>query len=383
MNLMRFSTVHRTWLGLALSATLFVPMTARADWQFLGTRRIGMAGAGLALPFNANDESANPALYAYLHSSFAPLMPSFGFFSNNISLSDFSKLVGSVSSGGVSTSKLASFAQTFGNNDKQLGVNGSLGFSFDGFVISGAGSADVKTVPNAALQSDVQNKVLLANFNPGDALDGYGYGYYSYEVAYGRFLNPKPTVTTQPRIAVGLRIKQLKSYFDHAYVNGGQIAAGSTSATQAPEMNGNTVLSKSGLGADLGFEAQFGQDLYGAVQVRNLIKPPVGYAATLPQDLTTGRIGETTVNPFATMVDMGVGTLLSKNIYGAVDLVDATNAGNSQELRAGATFNFAKNFAVQGGYSSRFGFAVGFTVYGFSIAYSQVVPLSISTAFRF
>lgn len=380
---MSHQNVRRTWLGLALAATTLAPTLAHANWQFLGTRRIGMAGAGLALPINANDESANPALYAYLGTDFKLLMPSFGFFTQNISLNDFSKGLGSITSGGVSTSKLANFAQTFGDNDKQLGLNASLGVSFDGFVISGAGAANVKTVPNASLQSDVQNKVPIAGFNPGDTLDGYGYGYYSYGAAYGRFLNPKPTVNTQPRIALGLRLKEMKGYFDHSYVTGGQIISGSTSATQAPEMNGANVISKSGIGADFGFEAQFGQDLFGAVQIRNIIKPPIGFAATLPQSQTTGRIGETTVNPFATMVDLGMGTLLSKNIYGAVDLVDATNAGNSQELRAGATFNFAKNFAVQGGYSSRYGFAVGFTVYGFSIAYSQVVPLSVSTAFRF
>ncbi len=370
-------------MSAAIAATALVPSLAHANWQFLGTRRVGMAGAGLALPFNANDESANPALYAYLNSDFSLLMPNFGFFTQNISLSDFSKAIGSISSGGVSTSKLANFAQTFGNNDKQLGLSGSLGFAFKGFVISGAGAANVKTVPNASLQADVQNNVPIANFNPNDALDGYGYGYYSYEAAYGMFLNQKPTVTSQPRIAVGVRIREFKSYFDHSYVNGNQIIAGSTTATQAPEMNGNNVISKTGLGADVGFEGQFGKDLYAAVQIRNFIKPPIGFAATLPQGQTTGRIGETTVDPFATMVDLGIGALVSKNLYGAVDIVDASNAGNSQELRAGATFNFDRNFSIQGGYSSRYGFAIGFGAYGFNIAYSQVIPLSVSTAFRF
>ena len=113
------------------------------------------------------------------------------------------------------------------------------------------------------------------------------------------------------------------------------------------------------------------------------MQPKIGVAATLPQDQTAGVIGEMSVNPFRTMYDLGAGATPIKGLNLAVDGIDLGNRGNSQELRVGADYEFAKFFSVQGGYSSRNGWAAGAGIFGFTVAVSKQIPISLSYAFKF
>ncbi|HLK17248.1 MAG TPA: hypothetical protein VKT78_20760 [Fimbriimonadaceae bacterium] len=379
--------MHRTSIAVTCLAAAFVlPLaaTAKADVQFLGSASTGMAGAGLALPLFWNTESANPALFSYSPKSFFFQVPDIQIFTRNISYSDLQSNFGNISGGGLNSSNLATFAQTFGDNDKQFGIGADLGIGVNGFVFGASGAALVRTHPNASLQADVKSGKPIQNYNPNDSLDGYGYGYYSIDFAYGREI-PYTKNAADPRVAAGLRVRAMRSYYSHQFVTGNQIIAGSTSATLSPEMGGNNTLSNNGVAADLGVHMAFGEtkNYYAAAQIRNLIQPRIGVAATLPQDQTTGVIGETTVNPFATMLDLGVGATPVKGLNLALDGIDLGNRGNSQEMRAGVDYEFAKFFSVQGGYSSRNGWAAGAGIFGFTVAVSRQIPISLSYAFRF
>lgn len=377
----RFSIASKC---LAVALALPLANAARADVQFLGSASTGMAGAGLALPMFWNTESANPALFSYSPKKFFFLIPNIQVFTRNISLSDLQSNLGTVSNGGLNASNLATFAHTFGDNDKQFGIAADLGIGYSGFVLGASGGALVRTHPNASLQADVKSGTAIQNYNTADALDGYGYGYYSIDFAYGHEI-PYSKNPDDPRLSAGLRIRAMRSYYSHQFVNGNAIISGASTSTLAPEMNGNNTISSNGIGADAGFHAAFGtnKNYYAALQVRNFVQPKIGFNATLPQDQTTGVIGETRVNPFATQYDLGVGATLSKGFNVAVDGVDLGNYGNSEELRVGADYEFAKFFSVQAGYSSRNGWAAGAGIFGFTVAISQQIPISLSYAFRF
>ena len=110
-------------------------------------------------------------------------------------------------------------------------------------------------------------------------------------------------------------------------------------------------------------------------KIRNYASSPPRqhFAATLPFDqAVVHTLGETTINPFATMYDAGVGaTLMNKKLNVALDFADMGNRGNSQEARLGADYDIAKGFAVQCGYSSLNGWAAGVSVFGFNLAVSN------------
>ncbi|MHB8637647.1 MAG: hypothetical protein ACYC96_14360 [Fimbriimonadaceae bacterium] len=357
---------------------------AHADVQFLGSASTGMAGAGLALPMFWNTESANPALFSYSPKAFFFQVPNVQLFTRNISLSDLQSNFGNVSNGGLNSRNLSTFARTFGDNDKQFGVAADIGIGFSGFVFGASGGAIVRTHPNASLQADVKSGTAIQNYNLADTLDGYGYGYYSLDFAYGHEI-PYSKNPTDPRLSGGLRVRAMRSYYSHQFVTGAAIVSGATTSTLAPEMAGNNTISSNGIGVDAGFHLAFGtnRNYYAAFQVRNLVTPKIGVAATLPQDQTRGVVGETTVNPFATMVDLGVGATPVKGLNIALDGIDLGNRGNSQEMRLGADYEFAKFFSVQAGYSSRNGWAAGAGIFGFTVAISHQIPISLSYAFRF
>lgn len=369
---------------LAVALALPIAGSVRADVQFLGSASTGMAGAGLALPMFWNTESANPALFSYSPKGFFFQVPNIQLFTRNISVSDLQSNFGNVSNGGLNSSNLSTFAQTFGDNDKQFGVAADIGFGFSGFVLGASGGALVRTHPNASLQADVKAGKAIQNYNLNDALDGYGYGYYSLDFAYGHEI-PYSKNPDDPRLAAGLRVRAMRSYYSHQYVNGAAIIGGSTTSTLAPEMTGNNTISANGVGADAGLHAAFGpsKNYYVAVQVRNLVQPKIGVNGTLPQDQTLGVIGETSVNPFVTQYDLGLGATPIKGLNLALDGIDLGNYGHSQEMRLGADYEFAKIFSVQGGYSSRNGWAAGAGIFGFTVAVSKQIPISLSYAFRF
>ena len=100
----------------------------------------------------------------------------------------------------------------------------------DGSRTGASGGAIVRTHPNASLQADVKSGAAIQNYNIGDALDGYGYGYYSIDFAYGHEI-PYSKNPTDPRLSAGLRLRAMRSYFSHQFVNGTQIINGETTVT--------------------------------------------------------------------------------------------------------------------------------------------------------
>jgi hypothetical protein len=386
---------------LAVALALPIANAANADVQFLGSLSTGMAGAGLALPMLAYTEHANPALFSYLPKHFNFDAPDIQLYTRGVSINDLQSDFSNVQNGGVSQSTITKLAQTLGNRTVQLGIGADVGFGFGGFVLGASGGALVQGVPNKALIADsnagVFNNVTsgtVPNVNTADAYDAYGYGYYSIDAAYGAEI-PYSKVQTDPRIAAGLRVRFISSYYTHQLANSqlisNEVAAGTINTNAFENFTGSSagevnVLNNRGVGADLGLQTAFGpnKNFYGALQVRNILQPSIAFRGTLPADQTLGLVGETTVNPFVTMYDLGAGATLSHNkLNVGVDLADIGNRGNSQELRLGANYDITKIISVQGGYSSLNGFAAGISIYGINLAVSNRIPFTLSTVFRF
>lgn len=382
----RATAIRNSAILKPLALSVLVPMAtfAVADIQFFGPAQTGMAGAGLALPIFANTEHADPAMFSYIQ-KFQFLTPTIQAYLRNLTLSDLRDNFGNISGGGVNSSNLSSFAHTFGDNTKQLGLGGDIGVGFGGFVIGASGGALVETVPSKQLQADVKSGIPLQNYNiNSDALDAYGYGFYSIDAAYGAVI-PYSKNPVDPRVSAGVRLRVIKPYYTHQFVTGAQIVTGSTNATLSPEMMGSNTLSNNAFGVDFGLHAAFGQDknFYTAMQVRNLNSPGGGFNATLPFDQTKGVIGETSVNPFVTQYDIGLGATLEKKADMALDVIDVGNRAGLQDLRVGVDYRISSAFSLQGGYSSRNGWAAGIGFFGISVAVSNQFPLTIAAAFKF
>ncbi len=397
---------------LAVALALPIASIAAADVQFLGSVSTGMAGAGLALPMLAYTEHANPALFGYLPRHFTFMEPNIQVYTRGVSISDIQNNISNPSNGGGSNSSAAKLAQQFGNKVIQLGVGADIGFGFSGFVVGASGGVIVQGNPNAALIADTNSGALSTaitsqnpgGLNPNDQYDAYGFGYYSLDFAYGMKI-PYSKKDSDPTIAAGLRVRVVKSYYTHQVLGASQIVnnAGAGQINN-PDLNAFendnltnsltdvSVNTASGVGADLGFQTAFGptKNYYGAFQIRNLVQPNVGFNATNPGQAgnsglsSAASLNFSQVNPFVTMFDLGAGaTLASTKLNLALDFVDIGNKGNSQEVRFGADYDIVKGISVQAGVSSLNGLSLGVSLLGFNFAFSNRIPFSLSTAFRF
>lgn len=355
---------------------------APADWKFGGSRTAGLS-AGLALPFNVESSGlSNPALYGLREKNFRFSWPSLGYRARGISLQDVRDEAGSIGDGGLDVNDLGGFARRFGDRTKEFGLNGDLGFSFGGVAFELLAQGQATTVPNADLQAWSQSGNddvgLLIDSDPqfnNAQLDGYGFGFYSFNVAYGSVVQ----VPGPDRLALGARMKVVRAYYTHDIVNAAQIAGGNPGFS-APEMGSRDVLSKSGVGLDLGalYSTGKNRNVHFAFTVDNAVVPRVSFQGTLT-DLVTGR----TFGAFPTMFNAGVGYVPTDRLLLAADYIDIGNRDGRQELRIGAEAQLIRGFALRMGLNTRSNATVGVSLFGFNLAYSQALPLQIGSVFRF
>lgn len=355
------------------SAVFACGSLALADLSFGGSRAAGMGGAGLALGTDISRSGArNPAWHA-LKPQTRFFWPDLRFDLNGVNFGSFDEFFNSSSSGSLDTASLGKLARTFGDRRVEAGLNFSLGGQFGAFGLDFASEGFVTTIPNQSLRTWVGAGSNLAAV-PADArLDGYGIG-----LAELGFVGGHVIPSEKDEIAVGGRLKIVRSYFTHYLADAVAIVSGGSAA--APEMGGDKVKEKNGFGLDAGLQwnSKATPGLMGALVVNNLLEPNVKFDTFGPG---VGGASQR-VKPFARSLDLGLG--FDKGPWvAAVDIVDLGNNAGRQELRYGAEVHAGRWVAVRAGYGSRTGWTIGAGLAGFNIAYSGRYPLEASYAFRF
>lgn len=366
----------RTLRTLALLTAALSASICLADWTIGSGRHFGMARAGLALPYNwVESGRLNPAIYGLAPGGFRFQMPGVSFRLQGLDFGEFQDFTGSINQGGLDEDEISLLARTLGDENVEFGAGIDLGLFLGGVMVDFGGEALAATVPNLSLQNWVDGG--SAGNPPADArLDAYGLGGYEIGVAYGRqFQEPG-----QPSFSVGVRVKQVRNYYTHQYVDSTAIQ-NSGSATLASEMNGNDVLSESSIGLDLGaiISSSKTEGLFFGAVVDNLIEPKTAFQGTVPG----GVPGTRTFTPYVRTFSLGAGFMTEENFMFAVDLFDVFNNTGFSELRAGLEYRLGGSLALRGGFGSRNGIALGIGLGGFNFAWSEENPGNLSYALRF
>lgn len=358
---------------IAATTVLASGALALADLSFGGSRASGMGGAGLALGSDITRSGAkNPAWYAFKPKT-QFFWPAIRFDLDGVDYGDFDDFFDTGSSGALDTASLGKVARTFGNRRVEAGLNFSLGSQFGAFGLDFFSDGFVTTIPNQSLMNWVSAGSNLA-LVPADArLDGYGIA-----VAELGFVGGHKIPTEKDEIAVGGRLKLVRSYFTHYLADAASIVSGGSIA--GAEMGGDKVKEKNGFGIDAGLQwnSKATPGLMGAVVINNLVEPNIKF------DTFSPGIGGLTerIRPFKRSLDLGLG--FDKGPWlAAVDVIDLGNNTGKQELRFGGEIHAGRWVAVRGGYGSRTGWTVGAGLAGFNIAYSGRYPVEASYAFKF
>jgi len=332
----------------------------------------GMAGAGLALRHEGTGGyPVNPAGLAYMQ-QFRLTNLDLGYVLDGISFGDLNDFLGTASHGGLNPKDLSELARNFGSHNVSYGLNGRLGLGANGVNVGVTGDALVRTTPNPQLQQWVNAGSDPNNPVAGMRLDGHGFGYHSVHFGYGR---PIPTKDGS-EMAVGAQVSFVRSYYTHHFVTQNQIINGGS--TRAVEMGNDDVMSKNGVGLDLGWYMQVGQDkrFEFAAVMANALKPDIGFDGTESNSLTPTRI-----DPFERSLNLGVGFTAER---GQIIAADVINIGNrNTDVRLGFDYPFSKQFGARAGYSGRGGFTAGVTLIGVSITFGSTNQFQAGTFFRF
>lgn len=354
---------------LLLSST-----TAYADVTFGGSKAAGMGGAGLALgndPFGPG--ARNPAWLALNPRSYFS-WPSLRYDLEGIRFGDLDKVFRTSGSGSgvLDTEGLGRIARTFGDRNVEAGASFAIGGQFNRFALDIRAEGSVLTNPNGSLQNWVRAGSDLTAV-PADAfLDGYGLGVIDFGLSLGHELK-----APEGKFAIGGRFKIVQSFYSHYVVDNNAIVAGGSA--QAPEMNGKSLLRKTGVGIDAGvhYASTKHPGWSGALLVNNLIEPNIRFDARRPVLGGTERI-----RPVVRTVDLGLA--FDKGPWlAAVDLIDAFNSGSRRDLRLGGEVHAGRWLAVRAGWGSLSGPTVGVGVAGFNLAFSRRFPIDASFALRF
>jgi hypothetical protein len=256
-------------------------------------------------------------------------------------------------------------------------VLGSVGATVGGVYVGYRAEGSGSTQPNEELKAwanESGDPSTLGTSYAGAALDGYGYAYDAVEFGYGvPFQQPGGTFN------VGLRLRDVRAFYTHVIANAASIQSGG-SGTPGPEMNGQDVLKKSGVGVDVGFmfTPQSTRNVHLGAVLENAISPKVGFEQAAPQ---TGQLKS--FNPFATTLNLGAAYVPDKKFMAAADYVDITNSASEAALRIGAEYRFKKNLGVSAGYNSRETWILGANIYGVYVNFSGDQKMWLGRSLKF
>jgi len=364
-------------LGVWSIVLAALPACSLGQIKIGGARLTGLAGAGLALPYDAGQVVHNPGIFARNRKVAKLHGPYLDYYTKGLSFGAFQDIYGSIQGGALETNNFGTLARRFAENRKELGVSGSIGATLGGVYVGYRAEGSATTLPNQTLKdwADQSGDVAtLSTTYSGAGLDGYGYAYDSVEIGYGvPFQQPSGTWN------VGLKVKNVRAFYTHEIANAATIQSGGD-GTPGPEMNGNNVLRKSGSGMDVGFQytPQTVKNVHFGGVVENLIKPSVGFHQAAPQ---TGTIRD--FNPFNTAVSLGVAYVPDKKFMAAADYVDIGDSAHRAGLRMGAEYRVRKNLAFSAGVNTRDTWIVGADVWGVYVTFSGRNKLWLGQSLKF
>ena len=363
---------------LVWSTVLFaLPCAGVAQIKIGGARLTGLAGAGLALPYDSGQVVHNPGIFARKRSMAKLHGPYLDYYTRGLSFGEFQDIYGSVQGGALETNNFGTLARRFAEGRKEIGVSGSVGATVGGVYVGYRAEGSATTLPNQTLKdwaAQSGDPATLSTTYSAAGMDGYGYAYDSVEFGYGVPIQ-QPSGTWN----VGLKMKNVRAFYTHEIANAAVIESGGDGSA-GPEMGGKDVLRKSGVGMDVGFQytPQTLKNVHFGGVVENFIKPSVGFHQAAPQ---TGTIRD--FNPFNTAASVGVAYVPNGKFMAAADYIDITDSANRAGLRMGAEYRVRKNLAFSAGVNTRDTWIVGADVWGVYITFSGRNRLWLGQSLKF
>lgn len=362
---------------LAFSMVLAASAFAGAQVKLGGARLTGLAGAGLALPYDGGQVVHNPGIFARKRKTARLHGLNLDYYTKGLSFGAFQDIYGSIQGGALESDNFGTLARRFAENRKEIGVSGSIGATLAGVYIGYRAEGSASTVPNQELKDWADQSgdpTTLSTTYAGAGLDGYGYAFDSVEFGYG-----VPMQQSSGTWNVGAKIKNVRAFYTHEIANAATIQSGGDGAP-GPEMNGKDVLKKSGVGADIGFQytPQTAHNFHFGGVIENVVRPGVGFSEAAPQ---TGKLKH--FNPFNTAASVGVAFMPDKKFMAAADYIDITNSANRSGLRMGAEYKVRKNLAFSAGVNSRDTWIVGANVWGVYLTFSGRNKLWLGQSLKF
>jgi hypothetical protein len=356
---------------------LGITASSQAQIKIGGARLTGLAGAGLALPYDGGQVVHNPGIFARNRKVAKLHGPYLDYYTKHLSFGAFQDIYGSVNGGALETDNFGTLARRFAENRKEIGVSGNIGATMGGVYIGYRAEGSASTVPNQQLQdwADQSGDVAtLSTTFSGAGMDGYGYAYDSVEFGYGvPFQQPSGTWN------VGLKVKDVRAFYTHFIANAATIQSGGA-GDPGPEMEGKDVLKKSGVGVDVGFQytPQTAHNVHFGGVIENLVSPRVGFDQAAPQ---TSKLKH--FNPFDTAVSLGVAFVPDKKFMAAADYIDIGDSANRAGLRMGAEYRVRKNLAFSAGVNTRDTWIVGADIWGVYVTVSGKNKLWLGQSLKF
>ena len=366
-------------IHIAVSLTIFGLATiSNADVTFGGARAAGMGGAGLALPIDVgNNYRMNPAFLGF--GSKAPTLqwPSIGYKLDGIGIGNVRDVVGNLNSGALDANGILTLARNYANGPKAVALNGNVGFKLGGLAIGASGDAGINSIPNAALQTWVQNGGNVNNVPPNARLDAYGFGYQQTEVAYGNSVR-----SAAGKFTVGANLRQIKAYYAHKFADANTISSNNPSGVQNGSGLTSDFATKESAGVDVGVLYNFPKvnNLYVGGLVQNAIEPNIKFNYEAPGG--GNPVVPNGFDPFKRTYNLGLGYVQGK-LLAAADWVDLGNNAGGQQLRYGAELAVSKSIFLRAGYNSQTAFTYGLSVGGFNVQLGGKTPLTLTSVIRF
>lgn len=357
-------------LAVGATAAQAIDVTLGGD-----ARSFAMGGAGIATAAAAEGSGGlrnNPASLAFDRGLFRLHWPNVGLRAAGALRLDraFRYLLDKGSS-----SEASSIARRFGTEDSSIGLNGSFGVRFGHVEVLATSVGIARLQPNAVLSQWARSG---SGSIPNDAqADVLGAGILVLPSVGWAMAVPGLKEDRPFDISFGGRLKFMQASYTH-YIARGAGLGDNGSAFLAPEMNGEDLRTKNGVGADFGVmlrQRDNGPFTAGLV-LSNFLKP------SSFKFEGTDRNGATHVYDILPRTANAGASFIHGGTTLVADLVDLTEDAGKRQFRAGAEQRMGA-FALRGGYSSSGGFTYGVGLFGFDIAFGERQPLEVVRTLRF
>jgi len=364
------------WRGVALgvlSGLLAVGSAARADVIFGGNARaFGMGGAGIAVVDRSERSSLlNPAALALFNRRIKLEYPHVGLHASGI---PFDKAYDHLLKN-PSANDAVDLARDFGKRNSNYGASLGWGLRIAHMDAHVDGQAQVRVLPNAALQTWANTaNGDVTKLTGAERADMIGAAIYALpEAGVAERISPEGSPI---RVEGGLRVRLERAIYSHYIVSSSNIL-NNTAATPAPELNGGTTITKDGIGGDVGFLVHPAnhKGVSGALVVFNAVEPNFRFTGTDQN----GNPVKYDLQPRS----VSVGSAWEGGQFlGVFDVVDLTRAYSNVQARMGGEYT-TKGVSLRAGYNSGTGFTAGIGWGWLQLAFGNRADLQVTSTLRF